>query len=284
MGAADRLAAHLAAAGEPVDLLIEHAPFELSEAAEAALRADAADWRWSRAVGALGAAGGGLMRLLSAAGLVAVFLLFLMLERGDRTVPVDSLRGQVERRIQGYIAVTFLVSAATGVLTGAILWALGVRLAWAFGALAFVLNFIPNVGSVVATLLPVPMVLFVQDLPLWVQVLAILLPALVQFALGNVVAPKLLGDRLQLSPVAVLLGLIVLGAIWGLPGLVLSTPAPGDAEDRLRAGAAALAARLPARRGRVQRTANDRDILTPPRQYDRVSRRRRRRGGRVWAR
>ena len=225
MGAADRLAAHLAEAGEPVDWVIEHAPFELSEAAEAELRADAADWRWSRAVGALGAAGGGLMRLLSAAGLVAVFLLFLMLERGDRTVPPDSLRGQVERRIQGYIAVTFLISAATGVATGAILWVLGVRLAWVFGALAFVLNFIPNVGSVVATLLPVPMVLFVQDLPLWVQVLAILLPASVQFALGNVVAPKLLGDRLQLSPVAVLLGLIVLGAIWGLPGLVLSTPA-----------------------------------------------------------
>ena len=228
LGAADRLATYAAEAGEPVEWLIEHAPFDLTPEAQAELRRGADAWTWRRLVGLLlpaaGAAGGGVMRLLTTAGLVGVFLLFLMLGRGDNPVPADSLRGQIERRIQGYIAVTFLVSAATGVLTGLILWGLGVRLAWLFGVLAFVLNFIPNVGSAVATLAPLPVVLFDPTLPPWAKVAAIALPAIVQFALGNVVAPKLLGDRLQLSPVAVLLGLILLGAIWGLPGMVMSTP------------------------------------------------------------
>ncbi len=169
-------------------------------------------------------AGGEAMRLLGSAGLVLVFLLFLLAGRGDRPVPPESMRGQVEQRIQGYLAVTVLISAATGLLVGLTLWMLDVRFAWLFGALAFVLNFIPTVGSAVATLLPMPLVLFDPTIPLWAKAAVFLIPAAIQFALGNVLAPKLLGDRLQLSPVAVMLGLILFGAIWGLPGMVLSTP------------------------------------------------------------
>ena len=105
------------------------------------------------------AAGDGLLRLVSTGGLVLVFLLFLLLGRGEKPVAPDSLRGQVERRIQGYIAVTFLISAATGALVGLTLWLLGVPFAWLFGVLAFALNFVPNVGSAVATLLPLPVIL-----------------------------------------------------------------------------------------------------------------------------
>ena len=169
-------------------------------------------------------AGGEAVRLLGSASLVLVFLLFLLAGRGDRPVPRESMRGQVEQRIQGYLAITFLISAATGLLVGLTLWLLGVRLAWLFGALAFVLNFIPTVGSAVATLLPMPLVLFDPALPTWVKVAAFVVPSAIQFSLGNVLAPKLLGDRLQLSPVAVMLGLILFGAIWGLAGMVLSTP------------------------------------------------------------
>ena len=170
------------------------------------------------------AAGDGLLRLVSTGGLVLVFLLFLLLGRGEKPVAPDSLRGQVERRIQGYIAVTFLISAATGALVGLTLWLLGVPFAWLFGVLAFALNFVPNVGSAVATLLPLPVILLDDSMSTAARAAAIGVPAAIQFVLGNVVAPKLLGDRLQLSPVAVLLGLILLGTIWGLPGLILATP------------------------------------------------------------
>lgn len=172
----------------------------------------------------VGLAGGGALSLLGDAGLILVFLLFLLLGRGDRPVAQSSARHQLERRIQAYLAVTLTVSAATGLLVGLSLWLIGVELAWVFGAAAFVLNFIPVVGSAFATLLPLPFILFGQDLSTPVIIAAVIVPAAIQFALGNVVAPKLLGDALQLSPVAVMLGLIVLGAIWGLAGMVLSTP------------------------------------------------------------
>lgn len=188
------------------------------------LRVEARAWG-ARVLGRLlPAAGEGLVGLMTGGGLVLVFLLFLLLGRGDNPVAPDSLRGQVERRIQSYIAVTFLVSAATGLLVGLALWLLGVRFAWLFGVLAFVLNFIPNIGSVIATLLPLPVVLFDPSLAPWAKLAAFVVPGAIQFLLGNVVAPKILGDQLQLSPVAVLLGLILLGAIWGLPGMILSTP------------------------------------------------------------
>ena len=172
----------------------------------------------------LPAAGEGIIALITTGGLVLVFMLFLLLGRGDCPIPPESMRGQIERRIQSYIAVTFLISATTGILVGLTLGLLGVQFAWLFGVLAFVLNFIPNVGSAIATLLPMPVVLLDPSMALWVKVMAFLLPGAIQFLLGNLLAPKLLGDQLQLSPVAVLLGLILLGAIWGLVGMVLSTP------------------------------------------------------------
>jgi AI-2 transport protein TqsA len=189
-----------------------------------AIVADAKDWIYTSLRSLLPAAGGSLFALLTNAGLVLVFLLFLLLGRGETPASPDSLRGQIDRRIQGYLAVTFLISAATGLGTGVVLWLLGVPFAWGFALVAFVLNFIPTIGSAIATLLPMPIVLFGSDLSLPAQIAAFVLPAILQFALGNVVAPKVLGDTLQLSPVAVMLGLILLGAIWGLPGLVLATP------------------------------------------------------------
>jgi AI-2 transport protein TqsA len=172
----------------------------------------------------IGVAGGGLLTFLGNAGLVLVFLLFFLLGRGDTGRPVSDMRRQIELRIQAYLSVTLLISLATGFLVGLTLWLLGVPLAWLFGLLAFALNFIPTVGSAVATLLPIPVILFGSDLSPVMMTLALGVPAIIQFVLGNLVAPKLLGDRLQLSPIAVMLGLLLLGAIWGIVGMILSTP------------------------------------------------------------
>lgn len=208
-----------------MDRLVAWLPEQVRDELDlAALRAEVRTWGASVLGRLLPAAGEGLVGLMTGGGLVLVFLLFLLLGRGDNPVPPDSLRGQIERRIQSYIAVTFLISAATGLLVGLSLWLLGVRLAWLFGVLAFVLNFIPNIGSAFATLLPLPVVLLDPSLAPWAKVAAFIVPGTIQFLLGNVVAPKMLGDTLQLSPVAVLLGLILLGAIWGLAGMVMSTP------------------------------------------------------------
>ncbi len=117
-----------------------------------------------------------------------------------------------------------LVSGTTGILVGLTLWLLGVELAMVFGLLAFLLNFIPSIGSVVSTLLPLPVVLLSPELSTAAKVAAIAVPGGIQFAVGNLVEPKIMGRSLDLHPVTVLLGLIFFGMIWGIIGMILATP------------------------------------------------------------
>ena len=97
--------------------------------------------------------------------------------------------GEVETRIKTYLVTKFLVSALTGFLTGLTLAILGVDLALLFGVMAFLLNFIPSVGSIVAVLLPLPVVLVSPEMGLTTGILAFAIPGAIQFTLGNVIEP-----------------------------------------------------------------------------------------------
>lgn len=163
-----------------------------------------------------------LVGTLSTSFLVLVFVIYLLL--GHDGAPSGGIRGDIEQRIRRYITLKTLLSAATGVLTGLILAALGVKLAMVFGVLAFVLNFIPSVGSIVAVLLPLPVVLFDPAATGLTVALVLLLPGAVQMGIGNVLEPKLMGESLELHPITVLLALILWGMLWGVPGMVLATP------------------------------------------------------------
>ena len=101
---------------------------------------------------------------------------------------------------------------------------LGVDLALLFGFLVFLLNFIPTVGSIVATLLPLPVVLMSPDSTMTTVVLVLAIPGSIQLVIGNVIAPKVLGETLDLHPVTILLALIFWGMLWGIPGMLLATP------------------------------------------------------------
>ena len=90
--------------------------------------------------------------------------------------------------------------------------------------MAFFLNFVPNVGSIVAIFLPLPIILISPDLDMTILALAILLPGSVQMFIGNVIEPKMLGDSLDLHPITVLLSLIFWGMLWGIPGMLLAAP------------------------------------------------------------
>jgi AI-2 transport protein TqsA len=132
--------------------------------------------------------------------------------------------GEIESRIKRYILTKALVSALTGVLVGTVLVVLGIDLALVFGLFAFLLNFIPSVGSIVSTLLPLPVVLVSPDVAATTAMLAIALPAVIQFAIGSVIEPKIMGGSLDLHPVAILLALILWGMLWGIIGMLLATP------------------------------------------------------------
>jgi len=162
--------------------------------------------------------------ILSQGLMVMIFLFFLLMGRTTIGPSPSMVWQQVESRIRRYIVTKVLTSAATGLLVGAVLSILQVDLALVFGLFAFLLNFIPNLGSIIATLLPLPVVLMNPEVSSTTAVLAFVLPASIQFIIGNVVEPNVMGSSLELHPVTILLALVLWGTIWGIVGMLLATP------------------------------------------------------------
>jgi AI-2 transport protein TqsA len=165
-----------------------------------------------------------LLAVLSQSVLILIFVIFLLLGANLRPRPKDSMLGEVENQLRRYIIAKVSISALTGVLVGLILWLLDVDLAVVFGLMAFLFNFIPSIGSILATLLPLPVVVLDSDLSVSAAVLAIAIPGLIQFMIGLVIEPRVMGQSLDLHPVTVLLALIFWGTIWGLVGMLLAVP------------------------------------------------------------
>ncbi len=158
--------------------------------------------------------------LLSQSVLVLLFVCFMVFGAGART----HTPGQMEGSIQLYITTKVVLSAITGILVGLILWLLGVDLALGFGLMTFLLNFIPSIGSIIATLLPLPMVLLVPESSPLTVLLVLVLPGTVQLVIGNVIEPRIMGKSFGLHPVAIIMALIFWGVLWGIPGMFLGTP------------------------------------------------------------
>lgn len=162
--------------------------------------------------------------ILSQSTVVILFLMFLLFGSRSHTQPLPGVLEDINQKIRKYIQVKTAISLATGLMVGLILGALGVPMAVVFGLLSVVLNFIPNVGSIISTMLPLPVILVSPDVSRTEAVLAVLLPGVIQFLMGNVLEPQLLGDTMDLSPVVVLLALTVWTALWGGIGALLAVP------------------------------------------------------------
>jgi len=118
----------------------------------------------------------------------------------------------------------FFISFANGIISAGVYYLLNVDLAMVFGVFHFVLNWIPHVGPIVATLLPLPVVLVSRDNSAVQVFFSLLFPGLAHFLLGHLLEPRLIGDALDLHPITVLLCLIFWGMVWGIPGMVLAAP------------------------------------------------------------
>jgi AI-2 transport protein TqsA len=156
--------------------------------------------------------------------LVVIFMIFMIAGMGSLKASKDSLWWEVESRVKRYLLTIILTSGVTGVLVGLTLWALKVKLYWMFGFLAFMLNFIPNIGSIIATILPLPVALIDPELGMISKVLVLVIPGSIQFTIGNIIQPKMMGESLDLHPIVVLLSLIFFGTIWGIIGMFLAVP------------------------------------------------------------
>lgn len=156
--------------------------------------------------------------------LLMAFLLFGRRPRAANKGNPAGLIDEIENRVQRYISLTVFISALTGIFVGVPLSIMGVQFAAGFGFLAFLLNFIPNIGAVIATVLPLPIVLLDPHMPIIVKLMVFVIPTLVQVGIGSLVQPRMLGNSLELHPVVVLLSLLFFTMIWGVGGAFLATP------------------------------------------------------------
>lgn len=154
--------------------------------------------------------------------LVMIFVLFLILGE-SKNQESNSIKEKVVSQISSYIGTKTITSMVTGILVGVILFSFDVDLALMFATLTFALNFIPNIGSIVATLLPLPVLVLQFGLG-WKLVAVICLCTVLQATVGNYVEPKMMGESLDLHPVTILLFLMFWGLVWGLAGLFLAVP------------------------------------------------------------
>jgi predicted PurR-regulated permease PerM len=132
---------------------------------------------------------------------------------------LDEITGQIQR----YLQVQLLISALVGVLTGLALWALGLQNAAVWGIAAGVLNLVPYVGSII-TAVAAALVGFLQfgsiNMALAVGGVSIVIHTIV----GNLLTPWLTSRTSRMNPVAVFVGLLAWGWLWGVWGLLLGIP------------------------------------------------------------
>jgi len=165
-----------------------------------------------------------IMSALSRGMLVILFAAFLLAGYTLRQEPSQGFLGEMEASVKQYVTTKVLVSTVTGLLVFSILALLGIPYAISFGAFAFVLNFIPTIGSVLATILPIPIILIMPGISSTSTILAVALPGIIQIVIGSVLEPKIMGKSLDLHPITVLLALIFWGVVWGFEGLILGVP------------------------------------------------------------
>ncbi len=166
--------------------------------------------------------GGGVVSFISNLTLISLFLIFLFMGRasGDEKTALVS---NIEKQISYYLLVKIFVSLLAAFLTWIVLAMLGTELAIMFAVITFVLNFIPNIGPFIATLLPLP-VLFLQYGFDWRMILAICLLSSIHFVVGNILETKWLGKGMDLNPVVVIASLIFWALVWGVIGALLAVP------------------------------------------------------------
>ena len=139
------------------------------------------------------------------------------------------------------------------------------------GLLAFALNFIPNVGPIVAVILPLPLVLLAPGGASLSSLGAIIvLPTIVHMVIGHLIEPSVMGDSLELDPIVILLSLMLAGVIWGPVGMLLATPMTVagkimiDRVDWAKPIASLLSGRRPGHQTRKARRLTQEPPPTPP--------------------
>ncbi len=167
---------------------------------------------------------------------VVILVIFLLLEQGTfATKALNMFRGSTQRarfnrildnihdQTRRYVSMKTLVSIITAFVSWLVMVLAGLEHATLWATLIFILNFIPNIGSIIALGFPILMAVVQYPNPAPILLLVVAL-TLVQVAVGYFIEPRLMGNQLNISPFVVLVSLTVFGIIWGIVGMFLSVP------------------------------------------------------------
>lgn len=195
------------------------------------------DFDWTNQIGRrLVLLSGSFVSILNNMILILIFLVFMLLGKPftqykvQQAFPehqarkITEVTDSIALQISRYLSIKVLVSSVTALLAWLLLTMVGVDFPVTWAVFTFLLNFIPMVGSAVATIPPV-LIAVVQFYPgLWPAVIVLVGLLAIQQTMGSFIEPKLTGDSLNLSPVVILLSLVFWGWLWGIVGALLSTP------------------------------------------------------------
>lgn len=186
--------------------------------------------------GWLRTAAGQAGNLVSGATLVILFVGFLFGERlffntklenlmGDRAAAarIGRIIRSIIRRINHYLIVKTLVSVVTALAVWAVMVGFSLEFATAMAILTFVFNYIPSVGSIIATII-VALVAYLQVPEPSFGLLILVIVGMIQFILGSIIDPMLMGRALRVSAFGIIISLAFWGSVWGVPGAFLAVP------------------------------------------------------------
>ncbi|MEM8509561.1 MAG: AI-2E family transporter, partial [Bacteroidota bacterium] len=146
-----------------------------------------------------------------------------LFESEEKYHKAATILSRINDSFSDYIRLKTYLSLLTGAVGYVFLSIMGVDAAFFWAFLMFALNYIPTIGSLIATLFPAffSLIQFGEIRP-FIIILAGL--GVIEWFIGNVLEPKLMGKSLNLSPLVTILALVVWGEIWGITGMLLSTP------------------------------------------------------------
>ncbi len=180
--------------------------------------------------------GASLASVVASTGMVLVYMLFMFVEQSTfnkkfaamlpnktKSRKVRYIIDSIDENMKKYLFMKTLISGITGVLSFFWLQIIGVEFAGVWAFIVFVTSFIPTIGAIVACGLPILYSLVMAPSLQQPFLTAIGLIGL-QIVFGNILEPKLTGQTLNLSTLAILINLVFWGMIWGVAGMFFSVP------------------------------------------------------------